>query len=81
MEGPLSLLTAIIYALCTSNTPPPPTTAIFRTFKKSRALYKVHNMGLRYIKFINPTNALALAVLPNADLPKGFINRFPLCFL
>ncbi len=22
----------------------------FRTFKKSRALYKVHNMGLRYIK-------------------------------
>ncbi len=33
----------------TSNTPPP-TTAIFRTFKKSRALYKVHNMGLRYIK-------------------------------
>jgi len=31
-----------------SNTPP--TTAIFRTFKKSTALYKVHNMGLRYIK-------------------------------
>ncbi len=32
--------------------PPPPTTAIFRTFKKSTALYKVHNMGFRYIKFI-----------------------------
>jgi len=29
---------------------PPPTTAIFRTFKKSTAPYKVHNMGLRYIK-------------------------------
>jgi hypothetical protein len=36
----------IIYALCTSNTP---TTAIFRTFKKSTAPYKVYNMGLRYI--------------------------------
>ncbi len=24
----------------------------FRTFKKSRALYKVHNMGLRYIKVL-----------------------------
>ncbi len=23
----------------------------FRTFKKSTAPYKVHNMGLRYIKF------------------------------
>ncbi len=33
-----------------SKTPPPPTTAIFRTFKKSTAPYKVHNMGLRYIK-------------------------------
>jgi hypothetical protein len=32
-------------------TPPPPqTTAIFRTFRKSTAPYKVHNMGLRYIK-------------------------------
>ncbi len=30
--------------------PPPPTTAIFRTLKISRALYKVYNMGLRYIK-------------------------------
>jgi hypothetical protein len=25
----------------------------FRTFKKSTALYKVHNMGLRYIKLFN----------------------------
>ncbi len=32
--------------------PPPPTTAIFRTFKKSTAPYKVHNMGLRYIKYL-----------------------------
>ncbi len=31
--------------------PPPPTTAIFRNFKKSTAPCKVHNMGLRYIKF------------------------------
>ncbi len=30
--------------------PPPPTTAIFRNFKKSTALCKVHNMGLRYLK-------------------------------
>jgi hypothetical protein len=27
----------------------------YRTFKKSTALYKVHNMGLRYIKYISPT--------------------------
>jgi hypothetical protein len=27
----------------------------FRTFKKSTAPYKVHNMGLRYIKFILPS--------------------------
>ncbi len=26
----------------------------FRTFKKSTALYKVHNMGLRYIIYIFP---------------------------
>jgi hypothetical protein len=25
----------------------------FRTFKKSTAPYKVHNMGLRYIKVLN----------------------------
>ncbi len=32
-------------------TPPPPqTTAIFRDFKKSTAMCKVHNVGLRYIK-------------------------------
>ncbi len=56
----------ILYALCTSNTPPavavvggggpPPTTAIFRNFKKSTAPYKVHNMGLRYIKLTIDTN-------------------------
>ncbi len=33
--------------------PSPPTTAIFRTFKKSTAPYEVHNMGLRYIKIIS----------------------------
>jgi hypothetical protein len=33
-------------------TPPPPkTTAIFRDFKKSTAMCKVHNVGLRYIKY------------------------------
>ncbi len=36
--------------------PPPPrpqTTAIFRNFKKSTAMCKVHNVGLRYIKTIS----------------------------
>jgi hypothetical protein len=28
----------------------------FRTLKKSTAPYKVHNMGLRYIKFISTAN-------------------------
>jgi hypothetical protein len=32
--------------------PPPQTTAIFRDFKKSTAMCKVHNVGLRYIKNI-----------------------------
>jgi hypothetical protein len=41
----------IIYALYPSSTPSPPkTTAIFRDFKKSTAMCKVHNVGLRYIK-------------------------------
>ena len=40
----------IIYALYPSSTPPPKTTAIFRDFKKSTAMCKVHNVGLRYIK-------------------------------
>jgi hypothetical protein len=39
----------IIYALYPSSTPPPQTTAIFRDFKKSTAMCKVHNVGLRYI--------------------------------
>ncbi len=30
----------------------------FRTFKKSTAPYKVHNMGLRYIKSINYSNSM-----------------------
>ncbi len=30
--------------------PPPQTTAIFRDFKKSTAMCKVHNVGVRYIK-------------------------------
>ncbi len=30
----------------------------FRTFKKSTAPYKVHNMGLRYIKFTNTSQIL-----------------------
>ncbi len=30
--------------------PPPKTAAIFRDFKKSTAMCKVHNVGLRYIK-------------------------------
>ena len=33
--------------------PPPKTTAIFRDFKKSTAMCKVHNVGLRYIKLEN----------------------------
>ena len=33
--------------------PPPQTTAIFRDFKKSTAMCKVHNVGLRYIITIN----------------------------
>ncbi len=32
--------------------PPPHQQPFFRTFKKSTAPYKVHNMGLRYIKFL-----------------------------
>jgi len=40
----------IIYALYPSSTLPPKTTAIFRDFKKSTAMCKVHNVGLRYIK-------------------------------
>jgi hypothetical protein len=41
----------IIYALYPSSTPlPPKTTAIFRDFKKSTAMCKVHNVDLRYIK-------------------------------
>jgi hypothetical protein len=43
----------IIYALYPSSTPPPKTTAIFRDFKKSTAMCKVHNVGLRYIITIN----------------------------
>ncbi len=42
----------IIYALYPSSTPPPKTTAIFRDFKKSTAMCKVHNVGLRYIKYM-----------------------------
>jgi hypothetical protein len=33
--------------------PPPQTTAIFRDFKKSTAMCKVHNVGLRYIKIFD----------------------------
>jgi hypothetical protein len=40
----------IIYALYPSSTPPQ-TSAIFRDFKKSTAMCKVHNVGLRYIKY------------------------------
>ncbi len=41
-----------VHVLCTSNTPPPPPhqQPFFRKFKKSTAPYKVHNLGLRYIK-------------------------------
>ncbi len=40
-------------AFCTKNTPPPPPQQLFfRTFKKSTAPYKVHNMSLRYIIFV-----------------------------
>ena len=50
----------IIYALYPSSTPPPKTTAIFRDFKKSTAMCKVHNVGLRYInKNINQKEILS----------------------
>jgi hypothetical protein len=39
--------------------PPPKTTAIFRDFKKSTAMCKVHNVVLRYIKnFVSPCTAV-----------------------
>jgi hypothetical protein len=39
----------IMYCTTYNNTPPPKQ-PFFRTFKESTAPYKVHNMGLRYIK-------------------------------
>jgi hypothetical protein len=67
----------IIYALCTSNTPPPPTPAIFRTFKKSKALYKVHNMGLRYIKVLNVhSNTVSIAHYKQEDPVKKRKEKF-----
>jgi hypothetical protein len=65
-------------------TPPPPlpqTTAIFRTLRKSTALYKAHNMGLRYIK-IYAIPAAFSSPLINEDLQGQaatlftFDNRF-----
>jgi hypothetical protein len=41
---------------------PPQTTAIFRDFKKSTAMCKVHNVGLRYIKY---TQSISLQVILN----------------
>jgi hypothetical protein len=52
----------IIYALYPSSTPPPPkTTAIFRDFKKSTAMCKVHNVGLWYIKAFYILVSLSIA--------------------
>ncbi len=45
------LTPAIIYRDI-STPPPKKTTAIFRDFKKSTAMCKVHNVGLRYIKLV-----------------------------
>ncbi len=58
--------------------PPPQTTAISRDFKKSTAMCKVHNVGLRYIKF--DMIWLAIARLPSRE--EGgvfylFIRRLP----
>ncbi len=60
---------------------PPPlplTTAIFRTFKKSTAPYKVHNMGLRYIKGNVRPDWICMRVVPLDISLKG---HQPLYFL
>jgi hypothetical protein len=52
----------IIYALYPSSTPPPKKIAIFRDFKKSTAMCKVHNVGLRYINIQTSCLLQCLAV-------------------
>jgi hypothetical protein len=41
----------IIYDFISQYHPPPPTTEIFGAFKKSTAISKGYNVGLRYIKY------------------------------
>jgi hypothetical protein len=42
----------IYYFISQYHPPPPQTTAIYRDFKKSTAISKGYNVGLRYIKNI-----------------------------
>jgi hypothetical protein len=51
----------IIYAQYPSTTPPPQTTAIYRDFKKSTAICKVYNVGLRYIKILKKHKSIKKA--------------------
>ena len=45
----------VIYYIPLARPPPPQTTAIYRDFKKSTAICKVYNVGLRYIiRFLIP---------------------------
>ncbi len=66
----------IIYALYPSSTPPPKTTAIFRDFKKSTAMCKVHNVGLRYIITINVPLFKKLRDIIFLGGENHFINHF-----
>ncbi len=66
----------IIYALYPSSNPTPQTTAIFRDFKKSTAMCKVHNVGLRYIKLIIPGQGDLVGDIPAGDrkIPNLFLQ-------
>ncbi len=73
--------------------PHPPTTAIFRNFKKSTALCKVHNMGLRYIKSYSVyilyvvncmVTRLYLTVRPSTQIREDFnicVNPCNACYV
>ena len=53
-----------------STTTPPQTTAIYRDFKKSTAISKGYNVGLRYIKNIIDEVTIAFANFTSLKVPK-----------
>ncbi len=59
-----------------SSSTPPKTTAIFRDFKKSTAMCKVHNVGLRYIKVLAPSKCPSKWLIKLLSHKKNYVPQF-----